>query len=114
MFENLKQLEKLRLNDNQIKSWYGISPFMSLSNLQQLWLNSNKLSSIANQGLFNALFNGLNKLIHLNLSSNNIQVFDSISFKSLINLSELILSSNNIVMLHNSPFQYLSSFNFKS
>ena len=56
MFKNLKKLEELKLNNNQIKSWHGISPFSDLSNLQILWLNSNNFSGGA--GTVNNFYDG--------------------------------------------------------
>ncbi len=87
-FENLKQLETLRLGYNDIH-WLYPGVFLGLGNLLELYLEHNHLVTLESQ-----LFNDLQSLKVLDISSNELKVLPISVFWSLTHVQEIILSGN--------------------
>ena len=82
--ENLKGLQKLNLNNNQISN---ITALQGLTNLTSIYLSGNLISDITSlQGLTNLTF----------LDLDNNKIIDTTALQGLNNLTELHLSGNQI------------------
>ncbi|CAF0931097.1 unnamed protein product [Brachionus calyciflorus] len=88
----LKNLEYLNLNDNQINSIEQIF-FINLTNLSELYLSNNKLDE-------NIKLNYLYKLIKLDISSNKFKTFSNDLIPHSLRLEYLDLSNNQIVFVN--------------
>jgi len=88
-FSKLIKLEKLILSRNSLKKIDSIYLFDGLQSLKFLNLSSNSIEFVSSY-----LFNQLQKLETLDLSFNRIQVLESYSFHKLINLKNLHLNDN--------------------
>lgn len=90
---------------------YYLSPLSNLSNLKELSLSNNQITSI-NPRLFNNNQNSLSYLSRLILSSNKIKSLPSSIFKRLNNLSLLDLNSNNLNFIQRWLFNGLHKLQF--
>ena len=87
-----RTLKELYLGNNRIKRIRGLD---SLTSLEKLWLDENRIESISDgQGNTNAL-NNLVRLKEINLASNRIESI-GMSLDGLISLEELNISNNKI------------------
>ncbi|MEE8451961.1 MAG: PEP-CTERM sorting domain-containing protein [Thermoguttaceae bacterium] len=87
-----------------ITSLDGINGY---TNLIELWLGGNQISSLAaNQ------FQGLSRLGHLELNNNQISSLAANQFQGLTNLSILHLFDNQISSLNTNPFQGLANLEY--
>ena len=86
-FETLTNLTLLRLNQNKIDSIDFI--LKGLSNLEELWLNNNRIFKISQI----SPFQGLTSLKQLHLVSNVILSFDKKALSGLINLEAVYLGT---------------------
>ncbi|KAG3196919.1 hypothetical protein PC128_g7254 [Phytophthora cactorum] len=85
-------LEGLQMNDNRIEEIS--SDFLALGRLKNLWLNSNKISSVRN-------LRGCRLLVHLDLGRNKLQGAASEGLDALNNLEYLNLSGNQLISVGN-------------
>nr|AIO08167.1 variable lymphocyte receptor C [Petromyzon marinus] len=97
VFDQLKNLNELRLSSNQLKS---LPPrvFDSLTKLTYLSLNNNQLQSIP-AGVFDKLTN----LDRLELSTNQLQSVPDGAFDKLTNLQTLSLQINQLQSVPDGP-----------
>ncbi|XP_072014332.1 uncharacterized protein [Amphiura filiformis] len=94
-------LEILALNDNNIESLpSGI--FTYLHQLQSLYLHGNRLKMIQSN-----LFNGLTKLVRLNLANNTIESLQTGVFRDLQQMKELYLHGNKLKVIQVDLFSAL-------
>jgi Leucine-rich repeat (LRR) protein len=125
-FSGLDQsLKLLNLSDNRLE-FIKSHHFVDLSNLEELFLRSNQISSInansfrflsklltldlGNNCLFaldSALFRSLGRVSVLILDGNVIKTLDSNVFSDLVSLDSLTLSSNKIFMISSKMFENL-------
>ena len=83
---------------------YPIKPFSTFSNLESLFLNGNKITTIQSNA-----FQGLNNLKDLPLSGNRITTIEPNAFQGLNNLKDLHLSGNRITTIEPNAFQGLDN-----
>ena len=96
-FNGLSNLEDLYLDNNRLSS-LPADVFAGLSNLQNLDLHSNNLSSLPAN-----IFAGLSNLQNLDLYSNNLSSLPANVFAGLSNLQELYLQGNSLICLPRIP-----------
>lgn len=102
-FNNFKNLESLYLNENKI-STIGEHTFDNLTSLKVLSLKNNSISNIAN-----STFKENRKLENLYLDFNKIHTINSKTFEGLENLHELVISNNSIRSISNQSFKDLNN-----
>nr|XP_039264822.1 vasorin-like [Styela clava] len=102
IFSQLRLLENLILQDNEIKS-ISADMFQGLNNLARIYLQGNQISYIAN-----GAFNNLPNLVELKLRNNKL-----VSFPRLINTSNLLLLDLGHNMLRSIPDMTLSTVNLE-
>ncbi|CAF0723294.1 unnamed protein product [Brachionus calyciflorus] len=107
-FENLKQLESLKLPNIQNQTLNN-SLFMGLEYLKILELNDGQIEFIDDNTFVN-----LSSLIELKLNSNKIRQLNDGAFKGLNNLMILHLNHNKIEYLSSKCFQDLKKLKFLS
>ena len=91
--EHATSLVHLDLSDNDLTNAnMTTGSFSTFTRLETLNLSENRISSIANQNVFN----GLHNIHELNLSHNNIATLANRSFRLMPNLTTLDLSHNLI------------------
>ncbi|XP_044733413.1 leucine-rich repeat-containing protein 15-like [Chrysoperla carnea] len=100
IFNSLKELKILLLNNNSISS-IGDESFINLNKLTYLDLSANKINEIPEK-----VFDSLNIL-----NNNSIRLVDDESFSNLGNLQYLDLSVNNITEIPDQLFKLLANTN---
>ena len=96
-------LEKLNLNDNELKSLTG-NEFLGLYNLRYLHLEENYLWQLPTNS-----FKDLRKLIFLSLDHNYIFAINAITFEPLSNLKTLSINNNHLDLLNVTAIKKLKS-----
>ena len=102
-FDGLSNLKDLYLNRNDLSS-LPEDIFDGLSNLEALYLTRNDLSSLPED-----TFDGLSKLQNLYLNQNDLSSLPEDIFDGLSNLEDLYLSQNNLSSLSEDIFDGLSN-----
>lgn len=93
-FEKLGQLKHLNLTSNNLGPCLDMSLFQDLSNLTELAIGTNQISSVVNSG------GELNNLSWISLSDNSITSISENAFIGLTNLNCLYLNNNKLTILN--------------
>ncbi len=93
-FEKLGQLKHLNLTSNNLGPFLDMSLFKDLSNLIELAIGTNQISSVVNSG------GELNNLSWISLSDNSITSISENVFIGLTNLNCLYLNNNKLTILN--------------
>ncbi|XP_019620927.1 PREDICTED: slit homolog 2 protein-like [Branchiostoma belcheri] len=101
LFKDLKDLEELDLDNNQITD-IEVGSFDGLENLRLLFLYRNALEKLAS-----GLFKGMTNLLQIYLSSNNITTVEDGAFEGLENLQLIQLHENKIEEIGDGAFKGL-------
>jgi Leucine-rich repeat (LRR) protein len=99
VFSNLKKLEDLTLNYNNIESIERDS-FVDLISLKELWITSNKLTT-----LDSGVFRNLRALETLSLNDNLVATFPTGLFDGMKNLDRLFATNNSLTTLQSGIFK---------
>ena len=99
-FQSSIYLEEIIIGESC--SFKDSNMFSGLKNLRKLQLTSNKIKSLNGDA-----FKGLNNLIELNISFNNLTTLPQGLFNDLVNLKKLDIGWNEIVSLPNGLFKNL-------
>lgn len=100
-FSRLNSLQYLYLDHNSI-SYIEESSFKSMSHLEVLTLNHNEIFWTVEDNT--GAFVGLERLLHLSLSHNNIKSIAKRAFSGLTRLKKLDLSHNPIISIQDQSF----------
>ncbi|KAM0681000.1 hypothetical protein GINT2_000783 [Glugoides intestinalis] len=106
IFNNLQKLESLNLSDNKLTELPSCV-FDGLVNLKSLWLPNNNIKELQPN-----IFNNLQKLEYIRLYSNKLTEIPSCVFDGLVNLIELWLEYNNIKELQPNIFNKLQKLEY--
>ncbi|XP_078663923.1 uncharacterized protein LOC144907026 [Branchiostoma floridae x Branchiostoma belcheri] len=101
LFKDLKNLEELDLDNNQISD-IETGSFEDLSNLRLLFLYRNAMEKLQS-----GLFKGMTNLLQIYLSSNNITTVEDGAFEGLENLQLIQLHKNQIEEIGDGAFKGL-------
>ncbi|XP_035663236.1 slit homolog 2 protein-like [Branchiostoma floridae] len=101
LFKDLKDLEELDLDNNQITD-IEVGSFDSLENLRLLFLYRNAIEKLSS-----GLFKGMTNLLQIYLSSNNITTIEDGAFEGLENLQLIQLHENHIEEIGDGAFKGL-------
>ncbi|XP_076112040.1 uncharacterized protein LOC143080200 [Mytilus galloprovincialis] len=95
LFASMLSLLYLNMADNSLSSC-SLGIFNVLSSLRYLHLENNQLGDLIARDVHGQLFAGMDKLVLLNLTNNQLTQLPGPLFKDLINLQNLNMRSNKI------------------
>ena len=99
MFEGLKSLKELRLDNNRITN-IGIGAFLPLTHCTKLEFSNNELTHLQS-----GMFSDLISVEWLNLCGNHTSHIQPGSFVNLLKLQSLLLEDNQLTSLDQDVFQ---------
>lgn len=103
---SLSQLKELYLDTNSIQT-INSGVFLNMPNLTSLQLDNNHLLEVADDS-----FQGLSNLQSLFISHNRLRRLSTAAFRGLDELNLFVVEGNNITLIENGTFQYLPKLSY--